>query len=77
MGRHNVELVPYAVISVAPQGIVDAQGIERPADVLVLATRFQSTRGRIWPCGVLLSGALTKLLSRLSESSRRVRPRKP
>ncbi len=37
----NVTLVPKAVASVAPTGIVDADGVERPADVIVMATGFQ------------------------------------
>ncbi len=41
--RDNVELVPHAVTSVTPHGIVDATGVEHPADVLVLATGFQPT----------------------------------
>jgi cation diffusion facilitator CzcD-associated flavoprotein CzcO len=41
--RDNVELVPHAVTSVTPHGIVDAQGVEHPADVLVMATGFQPT----------------------------------
>jgi cation diffusion facilitator CzcD-associated flavoprotein CzcO len=37
----NVELVPKAVASVTPTGIVDVDGVERPIDVLVMATGFQ------------------------------------
>jgi cation diffusion facilitator CzcD-associated flavoprotein CzcO len=37
----NVTLVPRAVASVTPTGIVDVDGVERPIDVLVLATGFQ------------------------------------
>lgn len=37
----NVELVPKAVAAVTPTGIVDAEGVEREIDVLVLATGFQ------------------------------------
>ena len=37
----NVELVPRAVASVTPTGIVDADGVERRVDVLVMATGFQ------------------------------------
>jgi cation diffusion facilitator CzcD-associated flavoprotein CzcO len=37
----NVELVPRAVASVTPTGIVDADGVERAVDVLVMATGFQ------------------------------------
>jgi cation diffusion facilitator CzcD-associated flavoprotein CzcO len=39
--KENVELVPKAVASVTPTGIVDADGIEHAVDVLVLATGFQ------------------------------------
>jgi cation diffusion facilitator CzcD-associated flavoprotein CzcO len=39
--RDNVELVPKAVAAVTPTGIVDADGVERAIDVLVLATGFQ------------------------------------
>ncbi len=38
----NVELVPCAVASVTPTGIVDADGTERAVDVIVLATGFQA-----------------------------------
>jgi cation diffusion facilitator CzcD-associated flavoprotein CzcO len=38
----NVELVPKAVSRVTPSGIVDADGVERPVDVIVLATGFQA-----------------------------------
>jgi cation diffusion facilitator CzcD-associated flavoprotein CzcO len=41
--RDNVTLVPRAVTAVTSTGIVTADGDERPADVLVLATGFQST----------------------------------
>lgn len=39
----NVELVSNAVASVTPTGIVDEAGVERPVDVLVMATGFQAT----------------------------------
>jgi cation diffusion facilitator CzcD-associated flavoprotein CzcO len=39
--RDNVELVPHAVRSVTAHGVVDARGVEHPADVLVLATGFR------------------------------------
>lgn len=39
--QDNVELVPKAVASVTPTGIVDADGVERTVDVLVMATGFQ------------------------------------
>jgi cation diffusion facilitator CzcD-associated flavoprotein CzcO len=37
----NVELVPHAVASVTPSGIVDAEGVERAVDAIVMATGFQ------------------------------------
>jgi cation diffusion facilitator CzcD-associated flavoprotein CzcO len=37
----NVELVPRAVASVTPSGVVDGDGVERAADVIVMATGFQ------------------------------------
>jgi cation diffusion facilitator CzcD-associated flavoprotein CzcO len=39
--QENVELVPRAVMSVTPTGIVDSDGVERAVDVIVLATGFQ------------------------------------
>ena len=42
--REDVELVPRAVVRVTETGVVDADGVERPADVLVLATGFQPSR---------------------------------
>ena len=39
--RPDVELVPHAVTSVTPRGVVAATGTEHPVDVLVLATGFQ------------------------------------
>ena len=39
--EENVELVPRAVASVTRTGIVDADGVERAADVIVMATGFQ------------------------------------
>jgi cation diffusion facilitator CzcD-associated flavoprotein CzcO len=39
----NVELIPKAVASVTPRGVVDVDGVERAVDVLVLATGFQPT----------------------------------
>jgi len=37
----NVELVPKAVASVTPHGLVDVDGVEREVDVIVLATGFR------------------------------------
>ena len=41
--RENVELVPRAVVSVTPEGVVDEDGVERRVDVLVMATGFQTS----------------------------------
>ena len=41
--KKNVELVPKAVASVTRDGIVDADGVERAVDVIVMATGFQPT----------------------------------
>ena len=42
--RENVELIPKAVASITESGVVDAEGVERPVDVIVLSTGFQPTR---------------------------------
>jgi cation diffusion facilitator CzcD-associated flavoprotein CzcO len=39
----NVELVPRAVASVTRTGVVDADGVERDVDILVMCTGFQPT----------------------------------
>jgi len=39
----NVELVPHAVTEVRPHGLVGADGVERPADTLILGTGFGIT----------------------------------
>jgi cation diffusion facilitator CzcD-associated flavoprotein CzcO len=39
--QDNVELIPRSVASVTRTGIVDADGVERPVDVIVMATGFQ------------------------------------
>jgi cation diffusion facilitator CzcD-associated flavoprotein CzcO len=39
--RDNVELVTSPITEVTPHGIVDADGVERPADVIVLGTGFE------------------------------------
>lgn len=41
--RANVELVPHAVTEVRAGGLVGADGIERPADTLILGTGFTIT----------------------------------
>ncbi len=39
----NVELVPHAVAEIRPHGVLGADGVERPADTLVLGTGFTIT----------------------------------
>jgi cation diffusion facilitator CzcD-associated flavoprotein CzcO len=41
--KDNVELVPRAVSSVTATSVVDSEGVERPVDVIVMATGFQPT----------------------------------
>jgi cation diffusion facilitator CzcD-associated flavoprotein CzcO len=41
--RDNVELIPHAVAAVTEHGVVDANGVERPVDIIVLSTGFQPT----------------------------------
>lgn len=41
--RENVELVPHAVTEIRPGGLVSADGVERPADTLILGTGFGIT----------------------------------
>jgi cation diffusion facilitator CzcD-associated flavoprotein CzcO/acetyl esterase/lipase len=42
--RSNVELVPMGVRELTANGVVAEDGTERPADVIVLSTGFESTR---------------------------------
>jgi cation diffusion facilitator CzcD-associated flavoprotein CzcO/acetyl esterase/lipase len=42
--RSNVELITQGVRELTEDGVVAADGIERPADVIVLSTGFESTR---------------------------------
>jgi cation diffusion facilitator CzcD-associated flavoprotein CzcO len=42
LNRDNVTLVPHAVQRVTPTGVVAADGVERPADVLIMGTGFQA-----------------------------------
>jgi cation diffusion facilitator CzcD-associated flavoprotein CzcO len=39
--RNDVELVPFAVESVTPTGLVDTRGVEHAVDILVMSTGFQ------------------------------------
>jgi cation diffusion facilitator CzcD-associated flavoprotein CzcO len=43
LNRDNVRLVPRAVAALVPDGIVDADGVRRPADVVIFATGFKAT----------------------------------
>ncbi|OJX65729.1 MAG: hypothetical protein BGO95_04620 [Micrococcales bacterium 73-13] len=43
LNRENVALVPRAVASVARSGVVDVDGVEHPADVIVIGTGFKPT----------------------------------
>ncbi len=43
LGQPNVELAPHAVTEVTPGGVVGADGVERPADTLILGTGFTIT----------------------------------
>jgi cation diffusion facilitator CzcD-associated flavoprotein CzcO len=40
--RHNVELITERVVAASPGGLRDGAGVERPADVVILATGFSS-----------------------------------
>lgn len=42
LNRDNVTLVPHTVTEVTETGVIDADGTERPADVLITATGFQA-----------------------------------
>jgi cation diffusion facilitator CzcD-associated flavoprotein CzcO/acetyl esterase/lipase len=44
LDRPNVELVPQGVRELTDRGVVAEDGSERPADVIVLSTGFESTR---------------------------------
>ena len=39
----NVELIPTAVASVTPTGVIDVDGVERDVDILIMATGFKTT----------------------------------
>ena len=49
--RDDVELVPEGVTAIDGSDVVTADGTRRPADVIVLATGFQSRR-MLWPMDV-------------------------
>ncbi len=42
--RPNVTLVPQAIASCTPTGLIDATGAEHPADAIVLCTGFEATQ---------------------------------
>jgi cation diffusion facilitator CzcD-associated flavoprotein CzcO len=56
--KPNVELIDEAIAQVTPTGIRTASGRERPADVLVLATGFQ-THGFVAPMEIVGAGGRT------------------
>ncbi|WP_418060740.1 flavin-containing monooxygenase [Pimelobacter simplex] len=41
--KDNVALVPRAVVGMTPEGVVDSSGEEHPADLVILATGFQTS----------------------------------
>lgn len=49
--RSNVELVTGAVKEITATGVVDKDGVEHPADVIVLATGFKA-QAPLWPMHV-------------------------
>lgn len=40
----RVELVPHAVMSASPNGVIDSAGVEHPVDVIILATGFKASK---------------------------------
>ena len=56
--RPNVDLVTERITAVTPSGIRTADGVERPADVLVLATGFR-THGFVAPMRIVGEGGRT------------------
>jgi cation diffusion facilitator CzcD-associated flavoprotein CzcO len=56
--RENVELVTDPIARITPTGVRTADGIERPADVIVFATGFQ-THGFVAPMRITGAGART------------------
>ena len=55
--RPNVALVTEAIARMTPRGVVDAQGIEHPADVVIYATGFE-TRSFVGDTGITGVGGL-------------------
>jgi cation diffusion facilitator CzcD-associated flavoprotein CzcO len=58
LAQPNVELVDAGVEEVTPTGLRAGDGVERPADVMVLATGFQS-HGFVAPMAITGSGGRT------------------
>jgi cation diffusion facilitator CzcD-associated flavoprotein CzcO len=56
--KPNVELVTDRIAEITPSGVRTADGVERPADVLVLATGFR-THGFVAPMEIAGSGGRT------------------
>ena len=51
MAATNVEVVTDPIARVTPSGVVTADGVERPVDVLVVATGFHATDPPVAPPG--------------------------
>jgi cation diffusion facilitator CzcD-associated flavoprotein CzcO len=58
LAQPNVELIVERVASVTPRGVLTEAGVERPADVLVLATGFKA-HGFVAPMEVIGAGGRT------------------
>jgi len=56
--RPHVELVTDGIDRIVPDGVVDASGVERPADVIILAAGFEVAR-YFWPAQYRGLGGLT------------------
>jgi 4-hydroxyacetophenone monooxygenase len=56
--RDNVELVTSALAEVNETGIRTADGVDRGADVIVMATGFHATR-MLWPLDLIGSGGVS------------------
>ncbi len=56
--RANVELIDTPIARITPDGVVTADGVHYPADVLILGTGFQASRF-LWPMRIVGKGGLT------------------
>ena len=62
----NVELVPHAVTEVKPRALVSADGVERPADTLILGTGFGITE---MPIAARVTGRAGRTLDEVWDGS--------